>query len=181
MVDLTGGRVVYLIVTPVGGQPADCYALPPMLALPDAANRQTLVFQFDRTRFAAGPHFSEKFASDANLPPLALAVRQYYGLADGQGTVTNSTGTMAAVASPAPGVKSLPDRELSRKVLFEMTCDSEGGGAFSIVVTAVNGKVTVKGKVRNEKEARRILAAAERVAGAGNVQDQLEYRGRKPA
>lgn len=42
------------------------------------------------------------------------------------------------------------------------------------MITSVGGKVTLKGPVRSAKEQARILKSADLVAGAANVNDELD-------
>jgi osmotically-inducible protein OsmY len=47
---------------------------------------------------------------------------------------------------------------------------------LDIVITAIRGRVTLAGSVRNENQKQMALAAAERIVGQGNVLDRLETR-----
>ena len=49
--------------------------------------------------------------------------------------------------------------------------------AKNIKIITVDGKVTLRGPVEDQRELRKISYAAERIAGAGNVDNQLEVSG----
>ena len=180
MVDVPLGRIVYLVVAPAASPAGDYYVVPPVSVRADAANR-ALVLQFDRAHFAAGPRFQKDFGSDISFPQLAFAVQQHYRLQPVAATGTNNASAVAMAAASAPAAPARSDRELTRAVLAEIVHESNGLEALNLMVTSVNGRVTIRGNVRNEKQAKLVIAAAERVAGAGNVEDQMQYRGRKAA
>jgi len=67
------------------------------------------------------------------------------------------------------------DRELARKIRASIMDDKAlSTYAHNIKVIAQDGKVTLKGPVRTEKEKADIEAKAAAVAGAGNVTNEIE-------
>jgi len=67
------------------------------------------------------------------------------------------------------------DRYLAKRVRSSIMEDkSLSTYAHNIKIVAQDGKVTLKGPVRSEEEKSAIEAKATEVAGAGNVNDQLE-------
>ena len=67
------------------------------------------------------------------------------------------------------------DRELARKIRASIMDDKAlSTYAHNIKVIAQDGKVTLKGPVRTEKEKADIEAKAGAVAGAGNVTNEIE-------
>lgn len=67
------------------------------------------------------------------------------------------------------------DRELTRKIRASVMDDKAlSTYAHNIKIIAQDGKVTLKGPVRTEKEKAEIEAKASAVAGAGNVTNEIE-------
>ena len=67
------------------------------------------------------------------------------------------------------------DRELAKKIRKSIASDSSlSTYAHNIKIIAQDGKVTLKGPVRTEKEKADIEAKAAAVAGAGNVTSEIE-------
>jgi hyperosmotically inducible protein len=67
------------------------------------------------------------------------------------------------------------DRELTRKIRASVMDDKAlSTYAHNIKIIAQDGKVTLKGPVRTEKEKAEIEAKAAAVAGAGNVSNEIE-------
>ena len=86
MVDLAGGRVVFLVVKPVAGPDPDkrLYVLPPASVHLDT-NGDSLVLNASLARFIAGPHFSKEYWTEMISSDLAARVYQYYVPREGQG------------------------------------------------------------------------------------------------
>jgi len=67
------------------------------------------------------------------------------------------------------------DRELTRRIRRVITQNSQlSTAAKNVKIVTVNGKVTLRGPVQNEGEAKAIADAATSIAGAGSVDNQLE-------
>ena len=86
-----------------------------------------------------------------------------------------------AAAQPASGanLQKQPDvdRELARKVRKAIVDDkSLSTYAHNITITARNGVVTLKGRVRSEEEKNAIDSKATEIAGASNVKDELAVK-----
>jgi sporulation protein YlmC with PRC-barrel domain len=81
IVDLSAGRVVYLVIKPNDGLDlsGDLYPVPPGSVKADAAGR-TLALKADAAYFLAGHHYSKDFPTAMNLPQVAVAVYGHYGL-----------------------------------------------------------------------------------------------------
>lgn len=68
-----------------------------------------------------------------------------------------------------------PDLEITKRIRKNIIKDkSLSTYGHNVKVITENGKVTLKGSVHSEKEKSKIERKAQWVAGAGNVQDQLE-------
>lgn len=179
VVDLPVSRLVYIVVCPAGNQnPADLlYLLPPSILQTDG---ETLRLDSDTARFIAGPHFGSQFWSDLAFPDLAAAVDKYYGLgAAGMATPATTAASVERPNGSAPPGSPRSDHEMTQAILGEIVNQTHGFTKLAIVVTANRGRVTLRGTVKNERQKREIVAAAERVAGPGNVDDQLETGARK--
>ncbi len=181
MVDLPAGQVVYLVVKPsVGGDPQrDRYVLPPSSVKRDASG-QTLVLKADQAHFVAGPHFQPEFWVDMSRPELAAAVREHYPTQASTADPTRQPvrarlETPSSVTAPAASDEEIT-RAVKRQIMSALALDAEGFITQGIKVKTVNGRVTLTGHLKNEKEKQQVVTAAERAAGAGRVDDQLEPR-----
>lgn len=84
VLDLAGGRAVYLVIQPAEGlDPAgDLYLVPPASAQLSTSG-QALTLKATRAHFLAGHHFPKEFPTDIIFPDVASAVYQHYGLLPG--------------------------------------------------------------------------------------------------
>jgi len=172
MVDVPFGRVVYLVVEPGAGIGSRdvLFVVPP--AAVDADSRGgVLVLKGDRERFLAGPTFLVQFWADLSSVELARAVQRHYG------SKTGSAEKTVATASPTQR-PARSDQEITREILGEIARGADGFMKLKIAITTVHGKVTLSGPVKNEKQRRLVLGAAERVVGAENVEDHLTPAGK---
>ncbi len=174
MLDLPFGRIVYYVVEPAGAASGagQLYVVPPSVIRP-GDSPGFLMLQADRTGFLAGPSFQNEFWNDLAFPSLAEAVHKYYG------TGASSAGARpVANVTPASGetadapVRS--DPEITRAVLAEIVREAHGFLRVNIAVTTLNGRVTLRGQVKNEGQRKQIVSAAERVVGKANVDNRLE-------
>jgi len=84
--------------------------------------------------------------------------------------------TGAPTADTAKNDKS--DRETMKEIRKAIVSDkSLSTDAHNVKVIAANGKVTLRGPVRSEDERKTVEAAAVKVAGAGNVDNQMTVKG----
>jgi sporulation protein YlmC with PRC-barrel domain len=175
MVDLPFGRIVYYVIEPVtssSGQ-GDFYVVPPSAIRPgDSAG--FLVLPVERARFLAGPHFQKEFWNDMALPALAAAVRQHYETGLGPPAQARPVAVTARTPDRTPGASGRSDQEITQAVLTEIVRRTSGFMSIQIAVTTVNGRVTLSGNVKNEKQIKQIVSAAERVVGPANVDNRLE-------
>lgn len=70
------------------------------------------------------------------------------------------------------------DRDITQKIRKGLVIDASGYSvtAKNIKIITVNGKVTLRGPVNTDAEKTGIVTLAQSVAGAGNVEDQLEVK-----
>jgi osmotically-inducible protein OsmY len=84
--------------------------------------------------------------------------------------------TGAPTADTAKNDKT--DRETMKEIRKALTSDkSLSTDAHNVKVIADHGKVTLRGPVRSEDERKTVEAAALKVAGAGNVDNQMTVKG----
>jgi osmotically-inducible protein OsmY len=69
------------------------------------------------------------------------------------------------------------DAAITQAVLEEIMQPANGFVNLDIMVKTVHGRVTLAGTVKSETQKKLVIAAVERVAGTGNIEDQLETSG----
>jgi sporulation protein YlmC with PRC-barrel domain len=178
-VDLLHGRIVYLVIEPAPGvaSPGELIALPPVLAQPDPASR-ALVLASGRAQFQAGPRFTKTFWTDMVFPEMAVKICNHYGLETAVACANAlAAGTPENRQNLAPQQRS--DDQITQAVIDEFIHRSSGFVHLEVSVTTHNGRVTLSGRVKDQKLKAELFTAAERVAGAGNVEDQIDAPGKK--
>lgn len=167
MVDLPTGAVTYGVVEPAADLSASglLYVVPPT-ALQVTAPGQALVLKAERSHFLAGPRFSKEFWTDLSFPEMAAKVRTHYSLA--------ARATPGAAASAAQPNSAHSDSVLAEAVMSEIFNEAKGTLRLNVLVSSRDGKVTLRGSVKDQKQKARVVAAAERIAGTQNVEDLLE-------
>ena len=179
-VDLLHGRIVYLVIEPAPGvaSPGELIALPPVLAQPDQTSR-ALVLASGRAQFQAGPRFTRTFWTDMVFPEMAVKICNHYGLETAVASTTECAG--ATAGSPQDLGQQRSDDQITQAVIDEFIHRSSGFVHLEVSVTTHNGRVTLSGRVKDQKLKAELFAAAERVAGTGNVEDQIDAPGKKIA
>ena len=77
--------------------------------------------------------------------------------------------------TPSDQSSDKADVELTRRIRKAVVADkSLSTNAHNIKIITVNGMVTLRGPVKNEKEKTKIVAKAQKLAGAKQVENQLE-------
>jgi|GEM_PF-5274723 osmotically-inducible protein OsmY len=86
-------------------------------------------------------------------------------------TATVNSNKSACVSSGTPEA----DKEISRKILIALVrLDADHANAYrDIKIVSVNGQVTLKGRIKNDKLKSTVHMAAVSVVGADNVTDQI--------
>lgn len=186
MVDVPLGRLTYLIVAPSGGSnPADTrYAIPPQALRANAADH-TLVLQATQEKFLAGPHFEKAYGAMLSDQSMAAKIYGHYGL-PAYATPTSARPAQQVYAQPSDqrreaSTVSTSDHATTQAILREVVQGSLANvhAADGIAVITLNGRVTLRGNVDNEKRKTELGAMAERVAGASNVDNQLVVASKK--
>ena len=98
-------------------------------------------------------------------------------IVDADNTAQNARDRNDATLTPGDQGESPADRAITqniRKAL--MAGDALTMSAKNVKIITVNGKVTLRGPVSNPLEKTAIVSAAKKIAGDGNVDDQLEVK-----
>jgi hyperosmotically inducible protein len=97
---------------------------------------------------------------------------------DADNTAKNVRDRDDAALTPGDQGNSPADREVTQKIRKALVIDASGYSvtAKNIKIITVNGKVTLRGPVKTDAEKMGIATIATSVAGAGNVDDQLEVK-----
>jgi len=179
MVDMPLGRVVYLVVEPAAGVgPRGVFYVIPPVAVEADTSAGALMLKGDREQFLAGPTFLENFWTDLSSIELARAVEKYYGPNPAPATTDPKGSSSERTEAATPRRPARPDREITQAILGEIARGADGFMRLNIVITTVQGKVTLTGRVKNEKQRKIVLGAAERIVGAENVEDRLALPGK---
>jgi sporulation protein YlmC with PRC-barrel domain/serine/threonine protein kinase len=184
MIDLPEGKVVFLVIKPDVSVDPDSqsylYVLPPA-TVQFGANDRSLVLQASRDLFVHGVsnRFEKTFWVAVAHEDLAARVYQYYGYAAGGSNVVAGTSPPAQGGTETRG-SGASDKQIITAFLVEIV--NEGlpmPSRDEFKATVENGRLTLRGRVKNEKLKEAFGKAAERVAGAGKVDNQLVTRSGK--
>jgi hyperosmotically inducible periplasmic protein len=94
---------------------------------------------------------------------------------DNSGINQRDQGPSAKNPETQSGDKS--DVEVTRQIRREITKDdSLSISAHNVKIITENGKVTLRGPVNSREEKETVLQKAQQIAGAGNVQNELEVK-----
>lgn len=93
-------------------------------------------------------------------------------------TAKNAQDRAGGTLTPGDQGNSPADVELTQKIRSALVVDSSGYSvtAKNIKIVTVNGKVTLRGPVNTDAEKAGIVILAKGIAGAANVDDQLEVK-----
>jgi osmotically-inducible protein OsmY len=95
-------------------------------------------------------------------------------------TEVNMRDRNAAESTADQAENNLSDRQVMQKIRHEIVADNSlSRYAHNIKVIAQNGKVTLKGPVRNNAEHDKILDMAADVVGEDNVTDKISIKPKK--
>ncbi|HSU52744.1 MAG TPA: PRC-barrel domain-containing protein [Candidatus Dormibacteraeota bacterium] len=174
MVDLGGGRAVYLVIKPAGPS-GDFYPLPPETVRLDAG---TLKISTDREHFLRAPHFQKEFSVDIVEADLATKVYRYYGLTGSNELAAQVTATGSPQATASNAQPRMSDTDITKGVVTQIITQKRIllNGGVQIVTT--DGRVRLTGTAKNEAERKAMIAAAEEIVGASNVENGLLLKGK---
>ena len=117
-------------------------------------------------------------ARDPNAPERLYATdNTNASLKDADNSGRNVRDRSDATLTPGDQGKGESDREITRNIRRALTTNDQFSTvAKNIKIITVNGKVTLRGPVKSQEEQQAILAAAQSVAGQGEVDNQLEVK-----
>jgi sporulation protein YlmC with PRC-barrel domain len=181
MVDLPVGRVIYLVIQPAGG--ADSlnirYLVPPQAVRADTTG-PALVLKADQAHFLAGPHFQKEYWTDLSRPDLSTAVLQHYDLQTAPNQPDSkaqpAVAPLVTLGTSSQIAPARSDQEITQSVVTEIVRNDNAFPTRELKITTSNGRVTLAGRVKNEKQKQQLATAAARVVGAENVINQLQTR-----
>lgn len=180
LLDLQMGTIIYVTVEPEKAAPGEdaFYPLPPVV-LRRASSGGCLVMNGDAQRFLAGPSVQREFPTDMALPQFALKAYRYYGLEANEAPGSRSFGHAAVATAAQPeNTKTASDQDISNAVMRALLERSGAASPLEVSVVTTHGKTTLSGNVPNERLRRTIVAVAESIVGAGNVDDRLNDKPR---
>lgn len=179
MVDVPVGRVAYLVIQSAAntGSLTNLYVVPPQSVRIDASGR-SLVLNADQAHFLAGPHFQANFWTDTARPELEAAMLQHYDLQPAVSGQPDPTRQPVRARSETPGAPAQApparsDQEITVAIATEIVRNNSAFPTRKVKITTTKGHVTLTGRVRNENQKQQLGAAAARVVGAENVDNQL--------
>lgn len=124
------------------------------------------------------------------FPLLLLGLAGYPGVAHPEEdrspaaqTAPDNTGTNVRdrddqTLTPLDQSESEADRTLTQRIRQAVVADDTlSTNAKNVKIITTNGRVTLRGPVKSEQEKAAIAAKAQQIAGAGNVENQLEITG----
>ncbi len=177
-VDLATGRMGYLILEPADEPaPNRLYPIPPVLVRFEVS-RPAAILQADGSALLAGPHFQKEFSTDLAFPKLAVDIRRHYGLDQVAPGLTPSLADGSKLAALPDGGPGRSDHEITQAVLSEMVQGVRTLARMQFAVSTVNGRVTLSGIVKNDRQRMQLVAAAQRVVGMEMVEDRLTLAGK---
>ena len=185
LVDVQSGRIVAVVVSSGGflGMGDELSAVPPT-ALSFNTERDTLQLDTSKDRLSAAPHFKSDQWPDFNQPAYSDSVYRAYKV-DPYFTTT----TVTDADNTARNVRDRDDRTLTpldqgnSKADTDTTAQIRKGilagkgmsvNAKNVKIITNNGRVTLRGPVKNAEEKRLIGEIANRIARSENVDNQLE-------
>jgi len=184
-VDLPAGRIVAVIISSGGfiGIDNELSAVPPTALRFDVDNN---TFQLDASKetLASSPHFQTGEWPDLNQADYVDSVyRPYhvepYFTTDAAPGVDNTRQNVrdrdSRTLTPLDQGNSQADVDITARIRQEIMADSDmTTDARNVKIITQNGHVTLRGPVNTADEKKRIAEIANRVASAGNVDNQLE-------
>ena len=182
VVNLPAGRALYLLIKPTTAAEVQkaLYAVQPQSVQPDATGH-ALVLRASQAHFLAGPHFQQEYRTELCSPEFAVAVRRHYAQQEAPAAPHPAPPAQASASSEASAANSQPapirsDEEITQAVVTEIVRNDSYFSIRDLKITTSNGRVTLASRVKNEKQRQQLVAAAARVVGTENVENQLQTR-----
>jgi sporulation protein YlmC with PRC-barrel domain len=187
VVDLSSGRIVAVIISSGGfiGMGDELSAVPPT-ALRFNAEHDILQLDASKEMLASSPHFKANEWPDFRQPGYAGGVYHAYKVepyfntdttTDADNTRRNVRDRDNGTLTPLDQGNSQADVNTTAQIRKEIIADSGMSvNAQNVKIITIDGRVTLRGPVNSEEEKRLIGEIADRVAHAGNVDNQLEVK-----
>jgi sporulation protein YlmC with PRC-barrel domain len=187
VVDLSSGRIVAVIISSGGfiGMGDELSAVPPT-ALRFNAEHDILQLDASKEMLASSPHFKANEWPDFRQPGYAGGVYHAYKVepyfntdttTDADNTRRNVRDRDNGTLTPLDQGNSHADVNTTAQIRKEIIADSGMSvNAQNVKIITIDGRVTLRGPVNSEEEKRLIGEIADRVAHAGNVDNQLEVK-----
>ena len=179
MVDVPVGRIAYVVIQPAAGTGSldNLYVVPPQAVRLDAPGR-SLVLKADQAHFLAGPHFQKDYWTDMARPELMAAMLKHYDLQAGVSAQPDPTRQPVRALIETPGAPSQAppartDQQITAAIATEIVRNNNAFPTRDFKITTTQGHVTLTGRVSTESQKQQLGAAAARVVGAENVDNQL--------
>jgi len=193
LVDLPSGRVVAVVVSSGGflGLGDELSAVPPS-AFKYSGDRSILQLDTTKEMLTSAPHFKSSQWPDFAQPSYtdevyrAYRVHPYYSTdvtdpnrtdvtKDADNTRRNVRDRDDRTLTPLSQGNNRPDIAMTARIRKDIVAMKNlSVNAHNVKVITLNGRVTLRGPVNSEDEKRIVVETAERAAGAGNVDNQLE-------
>ena len=187
MVDVSAGRIVAVIISSGGytGLGDELSAVPPT-ALRFNAEHDTLQLDASKEMLASSPHFKANQWPDFSQPGYAGGVYHAYNVepyfsttatTDADNTRLNVRDRDNQTLTTLDQGNSQADVNTAVQIRQEIIADSRMSvNAKNVKITAIDGRVILCGPVNSAEEKRLIGEIADRIAHAGNVDNQLEVQ-----
>ena len=187
MVDVSAGRIVAVIISSGGyiGLGDELSAVPPT-ALRFNAAHDTLQLDASKDMLANSPHFKANQWPDFSQPGYAGGVYHAYNVVPYFSTTatTDADNTRPIVRDRVSSTLTTLNQgnrpanaNTAAQIRQEINADSRMSvNAKNVKITAIDGRVILCGPVNTAEEKRLIGEIANRIAHAGNVDNQLEVQ-----
>jgi sporulation protein YlmC with PRC-barrel domain len=187
MVDLSAGRIVAVVISSGGyiGLGDELSAVPPT-ALRFNARHDTLQLDASKDMLANSPHFKAGQWPDFSQPDYAAGVYHAYNVTPwfNPAATTEAGNTRQIVRDRDSSTLTTLDQgnsqggaDTAAQIRSEIIADSRmSENARNVKITAIDGRVILCGPVNSAEEKRLIGEIADRIAHAGNVDNQLEVQ-----
>jgi len=180
-VDLPAGRIVAVIISSGGfmGIDDELSAVPPT-ALRYNAEQDTLQTDASKDALVSAPHFKANEWPDLSQSDYFGGVYRAYNTepyfnTGADNTRRNVRDRDSRTLTPLDQGNSQADINITAQIRKEINDDSGmSTTAKNVKIITLNGHVTLRGPVNTADEKNRIAEIANRIASAGNVDNQLE-------
>jgi hypothetical protein len=185
MVDVSAGRIVAVIISSGGYiRLGDELSAVPPTALRFNAAHDTLQLDASKEMLASSPHFKASQWPNFNQPGYAGGVYHAYNVepwfstiatADADNTRPNVRDRDSSTLTTLDQGNSPADANTAAQIRKEIITDNRMSvNALNVKITAIDGRVILCGPVNTAEEKRLIGEIANRIAHAGNVDNQLD-------